>query len=84
MAVLWGNLEELKSAAAAKQQPYPPHPSIPVEGMELSNLPFFCCINEYGQKLDDFDLDLVETTEYQRVHAMFGTRVYQSGTHFVR
>ncbi|THX22457.1 hypothetical protein D6D12_09148 [Aureobasidium pullulans] len=76
MAVLWGNLEELKSTAVAKQQPYPAHSSAPIEGMELSNLPFCCCIEEYGQKLDEADLELIETPLYERIHEMFGAHIF--------
>ncbi|KAI5209678.1 hypothetical protein E4T38_02358 [Aureobasidium subglaciale] len=76
MAVLWGNLEELKTDATAKHQPYPPDPLVVAEGMELSNLPFHCCIEEYGQELDEADIGSDEAFGYMTVYAIFGTRIF--------
>ncbi|CAD0113667.1 unnamed protein product [Aureobasidium uvarum] len=77
MAILWGNLEELKAAALAKQQPFPPHDSAPAETVGLSNLPFYCCIAEYGQALDEDDLGSEESSGYTRLYDMSGARIFE-------
>lgn len=64
--ILWGNLEELKSASAA------------APGNEVSKTPktssnsFECCIQEYGV-LDGPDPGNIQN--WKRVHRMFGTTV---------
>ncbi|CAD0097308.1 unnamed protein product, partial [Aureobasidium vineae] len=77
MAILWGNLEELKAAALAKQQPFPPHDPAPTEIVGLSNLPFYCCIAEYGQKLDEDDFGSEESSGYTRLYDMSGARIFE-------
>ncbi|KAI5207377.1 hypothetical protein E4T39_01856 [Aureobasidium subglaciale] len=81
MAILWGNLEELKADATAKHQPYPPDPSDPsvvAGGMKLSNLPFHCCVEEYAQELDEADSGSDEALGYMTVYAIFGTRIFSA------
>jgi protection-of-telomeres protein 1 len=75
MAILWGNLEELKVAASQNQQPFPSR-----EGshMGLSNLPFYCCIKEYGQELDEEDRP-DEFSTYTTLYALASTRIFGSG-----
>ncbi|KAG9654417.1 hypothetical protein KCU95_g13186, partial [Aureobasidium melanogenum] len=77
MAILWGNLEELKTAALAKQQPFPAPPAATTEGTNLSNLPFLCFIAEYGQELDQDDLESAETSGYTTLYDMSGARIFQ-------
>lgn len=77
MAILWGNLEELKTAALMKQQPFPAPEAATAEGMNLSNLPFFCCIAEYGQELDQDDIESAESSSYTTLYDMSGARIFQ-------
>lgn len=77
MAVLWGNLEELKTAALMKQKPFPALEANTAEGMSLSNLPFFCCIAEYGQELDQDDIESAESSGYTTLYDMSGARIFQ-------
>jgi protection-of-telomeres protein 1 len=78
MAILWGDLEELKLAALQKQQPFPPSEATSAEDMRLSNLPFYCCIEEYGQELDEEDRP-DEFSAYTTLYAMTSTRIFESG-----
>ncbi|KAF4551104.1 putative protection of telomeres protein [Elsinoe fawcettii] len=51
--IIWGNLGELKSAARSDLASE--HDPKDYWSGQLSNLPFDCCIQEYGQALDDDD-----------------------------
>lgn len=77
MAILWGNLEELKTAALAKQQPFPAPQAVTTEGTNLSNRPFLCFIAEYGQELDQDDIESAESSAYTIVYDMSGARIFQ-------
>ncbi|KAG9583545.1 hypothetical protein KCU77_g10803, partial [Aureobasidium melanogenum] len=77
MAILWGNLEELKIAALAKQQPFPAPEAASAEGTNLSNLPFCCFIAEYGQELDQDDIESAESSGYTILYDMSGARIFQ-------
>ncbi|KAI4724272.1 hypothetical protein E4T49_07993 [Aureobasidium sp. EXF-10728] len=77
MAILWGNLEEIKVAALAKQQPFPPHESAPTDTMGLSNLAFDCCVSEYGQALDGDDIDSGKPSSYTKLYDMSGARIFE-------
>lgn len=77
MAILWGDLEELKVAASHKQQPFPLSEAISAQDMGLSNLPFCCCIEEYGQELDEEDRP-DEFTAYTTLYALTRTRIFAS------
>jgi len=79
MAILWGNLEELKVAASLKQQPFPSSGTASAHDMGLSNLPFYCCIEEYGQELDEEDRP-DEFTAYTTLYALAKTRIFESPT----
>ncbi|GAB7352531.1 hypothetical protein MBLNU459_g2924t1 [Dothideomycetes sp. NU459] len=82
LAILWGNLEERKLAALTAQQPYPPHPTnksndeaqMSPRDNELSNLPFTCCMKEYGQPVDKEDLEEYPSG-YIQVYNLFGTTI---------
>lgn len=52
LAVLWGNLEEIKSAALRNENNNEDHD---IWKGALSNVPFECCIVEYGQPLNGDD-----------------------------
>jgi protection-of-telomeres protein 1 len=78
MAILWGDLEELKIAASQKQQPFPSPEAVSAQDMGLSNLPCYCYIREYGQELDEDDRP-DEFTAYTTLYAMFGTRIFEGG-----
>ncbi|KAG9521833.1 hypothetical protein KCU93_g7194, partial [Aureobasidium melanogenum] len=77
MAILWGNLEELKTAALTKQQPFPAPQAVAIEGTNLSNLPFLCFIAEYGQELDQDDIESAESSAYTILYDMSGARIFQ-------
>lgn len=77
MSILWGNLEELKVAASLKQQPFPPLEAVSNQHMGLSNMPFYCCIQEYGQELDEEDRP-DEFSTYTTLYALAGTRIFES------
>jgi len=79
MAILWGNLEELKVAASLEQQPFPSSGTASAHDMGLSNLPFYCCIEEYGQELDEEDRP-DEFTAYTTLYALAKTRIFESPT----
>ena len=76
MAILWGDLEELKVAAVHKQQPFPASEAVSAQDMGLSNLPFYCIIEEYGQELDAADRP-DEFSTYTTVYSMVGTRIFE-------
>jgi hypothetical protein len=78
IAILWGNLEELKLAALQNQQPFPTSEATSAEDMGLSNLPFYCCIKEYGQELDEEDRS-DEFSTYATLYALASTRIFESG-----
>ena len=74
MAILWGNLEELKIAAREKDQAYPSED--PAASSGLSNLPFECCIREYAQELDAEDNETEDgEAAYVRLYGMYGARI---------
>ncbi|KAK6006348.1 hypothetical protein QM012_006758 [Aureobasidium pullulans] len=77
LAILWGNLEELKAAALVKQQSFPALEAVPAEGPSLSNLPFSCFIAEYGQRLDQDDIESAESSGYITLYDMSGARIFQ-------
>ncbi|KAH0342347.1 hypothetical protein KCU81_g5709, partial [Aureobasidium melanogenum] len=77
MAILWGNLEELKTAALAKQQPFPAPQAAAAERTNLSNLPFYCFIAEYGQELDQDDIESADSSGYTTLYDMSGARIFQ-------
>lgn len=77
MSILWGDLEELKTAASLKQQPFPSSEGVSAQDMGLSNMPFFCCIQEYGQELDEEDRP-DEFPTYTTLYALVGTRIFES------
>ncbi|KAG9947388.1 hypothetical protein KCU85_g5857, partial [Aureobasidium melanogenum] len=77
MAILWGNLEELKAAALAKQQPFSAPQAAAAEGTNLSNLPFYCFIAEYGQELDQDDIESADSSGYTTLYDMSGARIFQ-------
>lgn len=77
MAILWGNLEELKVAASLKQQPFPSSEAASAQHMGVSNLPFYCCIEEYGQELDEEDRP-DEFTTYTTLYAIVKTRIFET------
>lgn len=77
MAILWGNLEEIKAAALVKQQPFPALEATPAEGTNLSNLPFSCFIAEYGQELDQDDIESAESSGHISLYDMSGARIFQ-------
>ncbi|SMR46543.1 unnamed protein product [Zymoseptoria tritici ST99CH_1E4] len=68
--ILWGNLEEIHSAGAEEGG---------VEAMqqELSNLPFECCVMEYGVERDDDDPEKGQRPEeaWKRMYGMFGATI---------
>jgi protection-of-telomeres protein 1 len=70
MAILWGNLEERKSAAAAKGLPYPPGNA--ATDPDLSNLPFHACIQERYQELKPEDKESEDSPDYITIHSLFG------------
>ncbi|KAF2719748.1 hypothetical protein K431DRAFT_271988 [Polychaeton citri CBS 116435] len=57
---LWGNLEETKSPQSAQT---------------LSNVPFECCIREYGQPVDIRDKSENASTDYIRLYQLFGVTI---------
>ncbi|KAK4505694.1 hypothetical protein PRZ48_003659 [Zasmidium cellare] len=44
-------------------------------GEGLSNLPFECCIQEYGVEMDEDDTAKKETLGWQRMYSMFGVTI---------
>lgn len=81
LAILWGNLEERKCAAQAVNEPYPTEAPASVDSTiaepidpELSNLPFQCCIREFGQHVDKEDRSQ-SSQEWIQVFGMFGTTI---------
>jgi protection of telomeres protein 1 len=92
MFVLWGNLEEVKSAqqAAAKRAKRsadverPPLDSSDNEASteeRIANRAFPCCIRQYGVKVTENDPDQANAGEgyrWERVYGMFGTRILTS------
>jgi len=76
LCILWGNLEELKSAAnemsASIVENDPIHD--PWNGA-LSNVAFECCIQEYGQKIDRAVGDQDGVDEWVRIYQMFGVTI---------
>ncbi|KAL8392496.1 hypothetical protein RB599_005136 [Gaeumannomyces hyphopodioides] len=90
MFCLWGNLEEIKRArqdsldAKKRLQANLPPPCSDVdsaqgEGAEqLSNIPFSCCIRQYGVKTrttDEKKADAGEGFKWTRAFALFGTKI---------
>ena len=68
--ILWGDLEELKSAGTVL-------PAGSNAEKRASSNPFECCIQEYGvpiPAIDRSDSDRTDT-KWQRMHRMFGTTV---------
>lgn len=68
--ILWGDLEELKSAGTVL-------PAASDAKKRASSNPFECCIQEYGVPIpaaDQSDSDGTGT-KWQRMHRMFGTTV---------
>ena len=80
LAILWGNLEERKLEAFQANTPYPPTAGNAGDisrtntvDLSLSNLPFECCIREYGQEL--VEEDDAETSKWIQIFGMFGTHI---------
>lgn len=76
LSILWGNLEERKSEATSAGQPYPPNvmkkgPSS-ASDPELSNIPFDCCIKEYGIELQKHHIDFTNLRTSQGYARTFG------------
>ena len=93
MFLLWGDLEEHKNRQAAKmfhlrQKDRPPPDSSDDEGdkkddqqEEAMNVPFSCCIRQYGVKVPEADQRMADAGDgkrWERVYGLFGTRI--SGT----
>jgi len=58
LGILWGNLEEIRTAMTAERTAAVRSDDAGTDqkrNTELSNLPFECCIQEYGQELDSDD-----------------------------
>ncbi|KAF2138803.1 uncharacterized protein K452DRAFT_255690 [Aplosporella prunicola CBS 121167] len=66
--IMWGNLEELKSAHEYTLDSTAPAPK------PLSNSPFECCVHEYGVEAPDGD-DRDPIARWKRVFSMFGTTI---------
>lgn len=92
--LLWGDLEEHKSRAQAKKtksikavrEGKPPtdssdedEPNTKAAGKtQVTNLPFACCIRQYGVKVRESDVakaDAGEGSRWQRMFGLFGTRI---------
>lgn len=85
-AILWGNLEERKLGCQKANLPYPPPPSTKGKGKEketaqmgqrddeLSNLPFTCCIQEWGHPVDKKDLEEYPSG-FIRIYRLAGTTI---------
>ena len=72
MSILWGNLEELKGAVTSHSPGI--DQSDPWES-KLSNVPFECCIEEYGQELDPEDIAGATPDEFVRIFQMTKTTI---------
>ncbi|KAF7547307.1 hypothetical protein G7Z17_g7815 [Cylindrodendrum hubeiense] len=94
LALLWGDLEEHKSRIQAKKarsikaarEGQPPadssdedEPNTEAEAKtQVMNLPFTCCIRQYGVKVRESDTakaDAGEGSRWQRMFGLFGTRI---------
>ncbi|KAJ9618961.1 hypothetical protein H2203_008777 [Taxawa tesnikishii (nom. ined.)] len=77
--VLWGDLEEKKSEAQSRGLPS----SLPGEviredmlsGHAPDNVPFECCIREYGQQVDPEDMSEDTLMGWIRIFEIFETRI---------
>src|SRR5690349_21158485 len=88
---LWGNLEELKRArldsldVKKRLQENLPPPCSDVDSVQgagdeeqLSNLPFSCCIKQYGVKTrtnKEKEANAGKGHKWTRVFALFGTKI---------
>ena len=76
LSTLWGNLEEIKTKAAMLDD----EPQLdgvmsdPWNG-QLSNVPFECCIEEYGQMLDPEDRHDTSSEDFIRLFQMTNTSI---------
>jgi hypothetical protein len=92
MFLLWGNLEELKrsilekrdAAAARARDGQPPDSSYDalantvIRPESISNLPFGCCISEYGVKVPESDGSKADAGlgfRWKRIHRLERTRI---------
>lgn len=83
MAILWGNIGEVKDQAAAKRKmaargglQAPPPDSSDGEGEELANMPFACYVKQYGVPLQrDGEAGARPVQEWMRVFALMGTQI---------
>lgn len=68
LAVLWGNLQEVKTPAEDDEIPW---------ADSVSNLPFDCCIREYGEKVENEEDAAALRAElgWIRLHRLFGTTI---------
>ncbi|KAF2260150.1 hypothetical protein CC78DRAFT_620447 [Lojkania enalia] len=66
--VLWGNLLELKMELRASKITFP----LPSRDERLKNMPFECCIEEYGVRIPTSPR---WPNGWQRTHAMWGTTI---------
>lgn len=71
MDILCGNLRELKDEQLAEACGKPDHADMM---SRLSNLPFECCIEEYGWPKDDIDKSPGDSG-WVRMFAMFETTI---------
>lgn len=74
---LWGNLEEIKSAASQSchgSELANAGSDIDVWNGALSNVPFECCIAEYGQPIDNDDEDKKEE-DWVQIFELQGTTI---------
>jgi len=77
MDILCGNLTELKSEGMKYHDTAGRYDDSGNYWQDrLSNLPFHCCIQEYGQPLDDIDIsNSAETDQWIRLFEMFETTI---------
>ncbi|GAM89063.1 hypothetical protein ANO11243_070970 [Dothideomycetidae sp. 11243] len=75
--ILCGNLRELKDEQLAGSAADQTEPSADPDAWsgKLSNIPFECCIQEYGQQLDAEDMAPGDETTWTRIFAMFETTI---------
>jgi hypothetical protein len=66
--ILWGNLEEIQNGDGNDEQKMK---------QELSNLPFECCVMEYGVEMDEDDPErgIGPIGAWKRFYGLFGATI---------